>query len=151
MPNRGQELPCLVLWALKIDKRHLGTRGGDGHSCCLRCPRRSPSLESKDLGSGRHGRESRGTWTAWDAKNGGYFSLSTRLALELLWQQTAGMPVRVFPERFNFGGKTNPECGQHHPMGPGLQKKVSGSPVSLSLSVSPSCGCNVTTLAQPSF
>lgn len=88
-----------------------------------RRPRRSPSLESKDLESGRHDRESRGTWTVWDAENDGYFSISTRLALELLRQQTAGMLVRVFPDRFNFGGKTSPECGQHHPMGPGLNQK----------------------------
>lgn len=28
-----------------------------------------------------------------------------------------GISVKMFPEKFNWGGKTHPKCGRHHPMG----------------------------------
>jgi hypothetical protein len=44
-------------------------------------------------------------------------------ALKPLW--SVGMPVREFLVQVNGGGKTHPECGQHHPVpwDPGLNKE----------------------------
>lgn len=40
--------------------------------------------------------------------------------LECVWNHLKDIPLeasmRMLPERFNGGGATHPECGQHHPM-----------------------------------